>query len=201
MPDTTPSQSTNPARFPSALAPILAISAWMTYRVAGLPFLGETEAFGGDQMAAAWVIPLGQDALIGLTAPLVVFLLATRPRVATYALGAAWLWWGITDFVVGLVVEGIYPPTKSPFGPNTPEVMMVVWLWGNLAVECLALGLLGTPAVRGYFADPDTQQVTIPVRQSPMAGKWLWILVLAAAMGVFFKMVALGMDAAFGLIL
>lgn len=90
-------------KIPKELTPILLILSWMTYRILGFIFMPSIEVFGGDVLPTAWIIPLGQDALIGLTAPIVVYLLATRPKTITYAIGLAWVWWGIADFGVGLV--------------------------------------------------------------------------------------------------
>lgn len=185
-------------KWPPGLSAIILISSWMTYRIAGLPFLGGTEAFGGSAMASAWVVPLGQDALIGLTAPLVVYLIATRPRVATYAIAAAWLWWGIADFVVGLVIGSQYPPMESPFGPHTPEAMLDIWLYANLAIEVVALVLLGRKDVRDYFVESQSRE-PIALSASPFGGRWVVLIVVGGLMGVFFKQVALMMDSAFAL--
>lgn len=183
---------------PPELTAIILISSWMTYRIAGLPFLSGTEAFGGAAMASAWVVPLGQDALIGLTAPFVVYLIATRPRVATYAIAAAWLWWGIADFVVGLVVGSLYPPMEAPFGPHTPPGMLDFWLYANLAIEIVALALLARKDVRYYFMESQSRE-PIALSSSPFGGRWVVLLVAAGLMGVFFERVALMMDSFFAL--
>ena len=86
---------------PKELTPILIILSWMTYRIVGFIFMPSVEVFGGNVLPTAWIIPLGQDALVGLTAPVIVYFLATRPKTITYAIGVAWVWWGITDYGVG----------------------------------------------------------------------------------------------------
>lgn len=184
---------------PAGLTAILVISSWMTYRVLGLIFLGETDAFGGSLMASAWVIPLGQDALVGLCAPFVVYLLATRPKVITYAIGLAWLWWGVTDFVVGIVTGANYPPTTSLFGPHTPGAMMEIWLYGNLFVEIWALYLMLTPSVRAYFQRGENQ-AAMSVSQSPMGGAWIYIIIVSGLVGLTFPYVAIVIDGVFQLL-
>lgn len=192
--------NSNASPSPLALTAVVAVASWMTYRILGFVFLGEVVGFGGSAMPTAWVVPLGQDGLIGLTAPIVVFLIATRPRVLTYAIATAWLWWGVVDFIVGLVVENLYPPIEGPFGPHVPDAMLAVWLYGNLLLEIVALGLFLTPAVRRYFTEPERQSVSLTIAESPMRGAWIPLMVAAALMGLFFPQVAVGMDWLFELL-
>ena len=181
---------------PKSLTPILIVVSWMTYRILGFVFLGSTETFGGDVLPNAWIIPLGQDGLIGITAPIIAYLIATRPRVLTYAISLAWVWWGIADFIVGMVTEHYYPPHASPFGDHTPDAMLSGWLLGNLAAEIYAFYLLLTPEVRKYFISSENTGV-LAVAESPMKGRWRWIIVGAALMGLSFQVLAKGMDGAF----
>ena len=126
---------TESKNIPKHLTPILIILSWMTYRILGFVFMGNTETFGGNVLPNAWIIPLGQDGLIGITAPIVAYLVATRPKILTYVITIAWVWWGIADFLVGNVTELYYPPLQSPFGPHTPSGMLSGWLVGNLLIE------------------------------------------------------------------
>ena len=71
---------------PKELIPILLILSWMTHRILGFIFMPSIEVFGGDVLPTPWIIPLGQDALIGITAPIVVYFLATRPKMLTLSL-------------------------------------------------------------------------------------------------------------------
>ena len=48
---------------------------------------------------------MSQDTLTGLLAPVIVFMMATRPSVLSYALGVSFFVFGIVDFTNGLVVE------------------------------------------------------------------------------------------------
>ncbi|MGB2129051.1 MAG: hypothetical protein ACPHXR_06185 [Flavicella sp.] len=109
---------------PKELTPILVILAWMTYSILGFIYIPCIEIFGGDVLPTAWIIPLGQDALIGLTAPIIFYFLATRPKTITYAIGIAWVWWRIADFGVGLATEIFQSPFKSPMGENTHSFVL-----------------------------------------------------------------------------
>lgn len=171
----------------------------MTYRILGFVFFSRLETFGGDLMPNAWIIPLGQDGLIGLTAPIVVFLIATRPRLSTYVIAIAWLWWGIADFGVGLVVEHFYPPFRSPMGPHVPDVVMTIWLLVNLGLELWAFALMLTPRVRGYFVASEGG-VPLSLRESAMGGAWIWIILGSAAIGLLFSYVAAGMNFMFAML-
>ena len=156
------------------------------------------EAFGGDVLPTAWIIPLGQDGLIGITAPFIVYLLATKPRALTYVIGIAWVWWGITDFGVGLATEIFQPPLKSPFGPHTPNAMMKGWLFTNLILELFAFYLMLTAPVRQYFMASENEN-SLSIKESPLKGKWIFVIVVAFLMGIFFKNVTGGMDGLFEL--
>ncbi|MDX2469213.1 MAG: hypothetical protein QNL04_01415 [SAR324 cluster bacterium] len=184
--------------FPKGLTAILIIVSWMTYRMLGFIFMPSVEAFGGDLLPTAWVIPLGQDALIGLTAPLIAYLIATKPKILTYAIVVAWVWWGIADFGVGLATEYFQPPFKSPFGSHTPSLMMTGWLLTNLSLEVYALYLLLTPDVRQYFMTQD-KAASLSIAESPMKGRWILVVMGAALMAVFFQTMTKMIDAAFAM--
>ena len=179
-----------------ALTPILLIAAWMTYRSLGFGMMSKVEKFGGDVFPTAWVIPLGQDALVGITAPIVVYLLATHPSIASYVIAVAWAWWGITDFCVGMTVEIVQPARKSPFGPHTPMAMLPVWLICNLLIEIYMLYLLCTPEVFEYFTNSSFED-GLSIGDSPMGGAWMWMLIGAGAMGAFFPIVGSTIDNTF----
>ena len=183
---------------PKQLTPILIILSWMTYRILGFRFIPSIEAFGGDILPTAWIIPLGQDALIGITAPIVVYLLATRPKFITYAIGLAWVWWGITDFSVGFVTEIFQPPLKSPFGPHTPSAMMKGWLLTNLALELYAFYLLLSSPVRQYFMNSENAKA-LDLKETPLKGKWIFVMIGAILMGLFFPVAANAIDSIFEL--
>ena len=181
---------------PKQLTPILIILSWMTYRILGFIFMPALETFGGDILPTAWIIPLGQDGLIGITAPIIVYLLATKPKIFTYVIGVAWVWWGIADFGVGLATEHFQPPLKSPFGPHTPSGMMTGWLLTNLTLELYAFYLLLTPTVRQYFmASENTKPLSL--KETPLKGKWIFVIIGAILMGLFFTKISHAIDSIF----
>ena len=186
----------NKVKVPQSLTPILVIASWMTYRILGFIFMPSIEVFGGDILPTAWIIPLGQDALIGLSAPFIVYLLATRPSILSYALGVAWLWWGIADFGVGLATEIFQPPLKSPFGPHTPNAMLTGWLLINLTLELYAFFLFLKPEVRNYFV-VSNDEVPLSIKETPWGGRWVWVIIIAVLNGLLFPFMANGIDAAF----
>lgn len=181
---------------PKELTPILIILSWMTYRIVGLIFMPAIKVLGGDVLPTAWIIPLGQDALIGLTAPVVVYFLATKPKTITYAIGLAWVWWGIADFGVGLATEIFQPPLKSPMGENTPSFVLTGWLLTNLFLELYAFYLLLKPTVRNYFMASENNR-PLSLKETPLKGKWIFALITAALTGLFFPIVAMGINEVF----
>ena len=184
--------------FPRYFSFILIIAAWQTYRIVGAVFWSGLDLSGGGLFPNAWVIPLSQDTLTGLLAPVIVFMMAMRPSVLSYALGVSFFVFGIVDFTNGLVVEALYPPFISPMGENVPASFITGWLIGNMMLEVVALALLLTPAVRNYFIQAEGGS-GLSVKDSPMAGKWLWILGFAALNGIFFKQFAAVLNALFGM--
>ena len=181
---------------PKELIPILLILSWMTHRILGFIFMPSIEVFGGDVIPTPWIIPLGQDALIGITAPIVVYFLATRPKMLTYAIGLAWVWWGIADYGIGLVTEIFQPPFKSPMGENTPSFVLTGWLLMNLTLELTAFYLLLKPQVRQYFMSSENNK-TLSLKETPLKGKWIIAIIPAALTGLFFPFIAIGINGLF----
>jgi hypothetical protein len=184
--------------FPRCFNFILIIAAWQTYRVAGAVFWGGLDLSGGGLLPNAWTIPLWQDTATGLLAPVIVFLMAMRPNVLSYALGVSFFVFGIVDFTNGMVVEALYPPHFPPLGENMPASFLTGWLTFNMVLEIAALALLLTPKIRRYFIEAEGQAGP-SFKQSPMAGKWIWVTVFGALNGIFFKAQADAMNAMFGM--
>lgn len=149
---------------------------------------------GGGLLPNAWVIPLWQDAATGLLAPFIVYLMAMRPSVLSYALGVAFFLFGIVDFTNGMVVETHYPAHVPPLGENVPAAFLTGWLAINMVLEIAALAMLLTPKMRQYFIEAEGQAGP-SFKQSPRAGKWVWVIVFGALNGVFFKAQAAAMNA------
>ena len=177
---------------------VIIIAAWQTYRIVGALFWGGLDLSGGGVFPNAWVIPLSQDTLTGLLAPAVVFLLAMRPSMLSYALAVAFFVFGIVDFTNGLVIEALYPPYIELLGENMPKGFLTGWLIINLALEIIALSLLLSPAMRRYFIQAEgTGSLTF--KQSPMAGKWIWAIGFGALNGIFFEAQVAAMNTMFGM--
>lgn len=183
--------------FPKRFNLVLVIAAWQTYRIVGAVFWGDLEFAGGEKLPDAWAIPLSQDTIAGILAPLVVYRLAMRPNVLAYALGIAWFSFGIVDFSNGIVVEALYPPNVALLGENVPAAFLTGWLVVNMFMQIGALGLLLTPGIRRYFIKAEGAS-PLGFAQSPMAGKWMVVIVVAALNGIFFKTIGAGLNAMFG---
>ena len=116
---------------PDALPWIIGILAWQSYRVIGFKMIlaKKLACHGGDLFPTAWVVPLGQDGLIGCLAWIACMLLATQKgSTLAYIASVCYTWWGIVDFCIGSVVEMYMPPFKNAWGPHVPSWMMSFWL-------------------------------------------------------------------------
>lgn len=184
--------------FPRYLNFILIIAAWQAYRVAGALFWPGLDLSGGSLLPNAWVIPLSQDTITGLLSPVIVFMLAMRPSVLSYALGVSFFVFGIVDFTNGMVVDTLYPPYFSPLGENVPAGFLFGWLFGNMLLEIVALVLLMTPAVRRYFVQSEGGS-GLAFKASPMAGKWIWVLGFGFLNGITFQQFAAVLNSIFGM--
>ena len=63
---------------------------------------------------------------------------------------AAYLAWGIWDFICGIWVDGSTPP-KTGKPPPHPVEGLTFWLIFNMCVEFAALFVLMTPTVTNYY--------------------------------------------------
>jgi hypothetical protein len=61
-------------QFPRFFNFVILFAAWHTYHIVGALFWGGLDLSGGGVFPNAWVIPLSQDTLTGLLAPVVVYL-------------------------------------------------------------------------------------------------------------------------------
>ena len=138
----TPGKTT----FPRFFKFILIVAGWQTYRFFAAIGFGDIELFGGSILPNAWVIPIWQDTMTGLLAPFIVYMLAKRPSILSYALGVSFFIFGIVDFTNGLIIDALYPSLNE-----IPKGAMAAWLSTNMLFEVLALGLFLTPGIRRYF--------------------------------------------------
>ena len=130
MNSNTTNENGSKVEFPKGLTPIIIIVSWMTYRILGFLFLPEVEGLGGNMMPSAWIIPLGQDGLVGLTAPIIAYLIVTRPKVLTYTIAVGWVWWGIADFIIGMITESFLSTYDKPIWTTYAQYnddYLVIW--------------------------------------------------------------------------
>ena len=80
-----------------------------------------------------------------------------------------------------------------------PDAFMTSWLVLNMVLEIVALGLLLSPVMRRYFIDAENKGA-LTFKQSPMEGKWVWMIGFAALNGIFFEVLVAAMNTMFGLI-
>lgn len=79
-----------------------------------------------------------------------------------------------------------------------PDVFLTVWLIVNMLLEVVALALLLLPATRRYFIEADGDGA-IAFKQSPMAGKWVWVIAFGALIGIFFEAQIAFINSLFGM--
>lgn len=116
------------------------LTALMTYRL--LPLI--SYAGLGDTVPISWVNPFTGDILIGLTAPIMAFLLARRPSLSVWAAVIAWHCLGIWDYITGVILDFVDPITWAPPGA-------LYLLLAGIAVQLINLFLLTNgPARRAY---------------------------------------------------
>jgi hypothetical protein len=186
--------------FPDALPIVVGIVSWQSYRVIGfkLIFDGALECHGGKLLPTAWILPLGQDGIIGSLAWIACLLLATcKGSTMAYIVSCCYVWWGIVDYCIGMVVEKYMPPNKSAFGPHVPGWMMLVWLFMNLALEVTAFALLLSKDILNWFITCDAAE-PLSITDGVLGGWWIALCIGSALlMTVGFPVVVMVMDAFF----
>lgn len=81
-------------------------------------------------------------------------------------------------------------------GENTPSFVLTGWLLTNLALELYAFYLLLTPKVRNYFMASEKDK-PLNLKETPLSGKWIFAIVAAALTGLFFPIMAMGVNGFF----
>jgi hypothetical protein len=168
--------------FPPQLATIVGITAWQTYRLIGLSLLPML----GTVLPKPWLLPMINTGIIGLTAPLIAYRLATSNSMFAWAVAVAWTWWGLVDFTHYLATEYCFPMSKElpyVFGEHTPRWLTQVWLGGNMAIEAYMFSLLWSPEVISYFSGIEGSSTSLALGDTVMGGKWLGII----AFGILFQ--------------
>lgn len=130
-----------------ALALLIAVTLMATGRAMTIAFLARVGDGGPGDPPAAWLMPLLGDATIGLTAPLVAYLLWKQRTQLTWLIAVIWASLAIFDAVAAFVVESSVP---------WPEFFMLR-AFGNwmflmaVMLHMLGLYLLGRRSIMGRF--------------------------------------------------
>lgn len=126
-------------QYPRLFNFVIIIAAWQTYRIVGALFWGGLDLSGGGVFPNAWVIPLSQDTLTGLLAPVVVFLLAMQPilvgLVAPRWSGETIGWKRWIGLVLGLAGAAIVIIARSEIAAPSA--------WGFVYAAIALLGITG----------------------------------------------------------
>jgi hypothetical protein len=141
------SRSQEKGVLPTFLKFILIVVGWQTYRAFAAIGFSDIEVLGGSILPDAWVIPIWQDTMTGLLAPFIVFILAKRPSILSYALGVGFFVFGIVDFTNGIIIDALYPSLND----DVPNGVLSVWLAVNMIIEIIALALFLSPSIRAHF--------------------------------------------------
>lgn len=112
-----------------------------------LAFIARAGDGGLGDPPNAWLMPLIGDAIIGLSALAVAYLLWKRPTVSTWAIAIAWSAIGAFDAIAAFIVE-----TSTPW----PEFFMLEIFGRSMffavaAMHLVIIWLLAHPAVRREF--------------------------------------------------
>ena len=113
-----------------------------------------------------WMIPLFGDGLIGLLAPFYCWLASARRGPRVFAMVAAYLFWGIWNFICGIWVDVSSPPKTG-----TPVEGLAFWLIFNMCLEFAALFALMTPTVANYYTH-DLEGSLLEVPGAHVADFW-----------------------------
>ena len=134
---------------PAPVRAIVTITALMVYRAGVAAFLPR---LGDDDTSWAWIVPWVGDTLIGLTAPIVAYLLWTRRGALIWGLGLAWTFWGAWDYLSGIMVN-IVEPLEDGFGP---EWFTYLWLIGWMLAQIYVLWRLTHTDIARYYLATET---------------------------------------------
>lgn len=101
----------------------IGFSLFMFYRVSAGLYLPKV----GDTIPEFWGIAYRGDILIGLTAPLIAYLLWKHRNLSTWTLAIVWHWIGLKDFIAGLEFHLI-----QPFDPAMGDLPILIFIIGPL---------------------------------------------------------------------
>jgi hypothetical protein len=130
---------------PAAVVAVVALVLIQTYRVSAFGLAQDALANTSSQ---PWFVPALADFGFGVTAPIVGFALLRLTGLGVWVGGVVWLALSMFDFVDGLATNlAIGPP--AAFGISASDATIVLLGW--IALDVVALVLLGGAGVRGYY--------------------------------------------------
>ena len=122
----------NRGRWPIGVWAAVALTALMTWRLSAMSMLGEV----GAAIPRFWGVAFRGDIFVGITAPIVTFLLVRRRDRTAWIIALIWHAVGIKDFIAGLEFHFI-----QPFDPALESAGLVLLVTGT-ALQLLAVALL-----------------------------------------------------------
>ncbi|MEL6361831.1 MAG: hypothetical protein AAFR21_12175 [Pseudomonadota bacterium] len=121
----------------------VALTALMTYRLLPLVSYGDL----GDSVPISWVNPFTGDILIGLTAPIMAFLLARRQTLFVWTVAIVWHALGIWDYCTGIILDFVDPITWAP--PGALELLVA-----GVLIQLLNVYILTRPRmIQAYIGN------------------------------------------------
>lgn len=99
----------------------IGLTLLMIYRVSAGLYLPKV----GDSIPEFWGIAYRGDIVIGVTAPIIAFLLWKRRSLSTWTLAIVWQWIGLKDFIGGLEFHLI-----EPFDPAMGDLPIAIFIIG-----------------------------------------------------------------------
>jgi len=118
--------------FPLGLHIAAVLTLIMTYRVTPIFLMSEV----GGTIPEFWGVAFRGDIFIGITAPIVAWLLWRKQGLAVWTVAIVWQFIGIKDFLTGLEFHFI-----QPFDPSMGSIPIVL-LGGGPLVHLVAVYLL-----------------------------------------------------------
>lgn len=136
---------------PAAVKFVVVVLGWQTYRLVGFALYPNMGGSGEPSFPFPWLVPLTGDGIVGLVAPWYCWLAATRTGPQVYALVMGFLFFGCWDFIAGISIAGVAPPSGEPQPPKGVGGMDY-WLLGNLVIEFAAICAALTGGAAAYYA-------------------------------------------------
>jgi hypothetical protein len=134
-----------PLARPGAIVAIAALVLVQTYRVSALDLAQSALTTTGSQ---PWFVPALADFGFGITAPFVGFALLRLTGLGVWVGGIVWLALSLFDFVDGFATNlAVGPPAQLGVSAGDATTVLLGWI----ALDIVALALLGRAAVRAHY--------------------------------------------------